>query len=427
MNVALSEQVSVGGQATTIRLSGVEHPQAMTGSYALEVSPAVTGLSRATEIVVGPNFFIHYALLDTLQAKSPSVKHWIVVNANSSLGVDPLSLTPLSAQDLSELTDLKKLGSGHDNGVAVTRYEGTLSLRQAAESPELQQLLAHLPSSEAAILSGEERVEVAAGADGYIHAVSSLLTVPFPGGVTLKVSIAATFDNFDHRSARIVAPPGSQVMTLVSFDRLVKLTATADESALLDMVVLEPSQLGAGYTLSQIPGGQLVQGETTLDFCNLTYPSESLRTARLQVVYEATNGEVNASNEVVTYKPGGAQKALQEVVRAATACPNGRVKNPPTGVTDLIRHTQVVRDPRLLPGSVAIVETDTGTVNGKRVTVQSMDVYQVRGNVLSGVYGNGRSAAAVRAVTLRAAEQSAANLKRHVAPAPKPVPSALTA
>ena len=227
-------------------------------------------------------------------------------------------------------------------------------------------------------------------------------------------------------------------MTLARFDQLAGVGAAADDAALLETVVLKPSQVGAGYTLSQIPGGQLVQGETTLDFCGLSYPSESLRSARLQVVYDAKGSDLSASNEVVTYEPGGAQKALQEMTRAAVACPNGRVKDPPQGVTDMVRHTHVIRDRRLLQGAVAIVETDTATVKGKRVTVESVDVYQVRGDVLSGVYGSGPEAASVRALTLHAAEQSADNLKRHVAattktpakkaPAKKkPVPSALTA
>ena len=427
MGVALTEQVNVGSQTTTIQLSGVQNLQAMTGSFALDISPAEPGLAQASEIVVGPNFYIDYALLAPLHAKNPKVKRWIVVNANSSLGVDPSSLAPLDMQELQEMTGVRVVGHGSDRGVAITRYQGTLTLRQAAASPEVQQLLAHLPSAEAAVLSGEEQVEFAAGNDGYIHAFSSALTVPFPGGVTLRVAIAATFDDFGHPSARVLAPRASEVMTLARFDQLAGATALARQTAQLELIVLKPSQVGAGYTMSQIPGGQLVQGETTLDFCNLDYPSESLRSTRLQVVYEAKAGDVNASNEVVTYKPGGAQKALQEVTRAATACPNGRIKDAPSGVTDLVRHTHVIRDPRLLAGAVAIVETDTGTVKGKRVTVQSVDVYQVRGNVLSGVYGNGLSAAEVRAVTLHAAEQSAENLRRNVAPAAKPVPSALTA
>jgi hypothetical protein len=39
MKIALSERVSVGAQATTIQLSGVQELQANTGSFVLSISP----------------------------------------------------------------------------------------------------------------------------------------------------------------------------------------------------------------------------------------------------------------------------------------------------------------------------------------------------------------------------------------------------
>ena len=167
-----------------------------------------------------------------------------------------------------------------------------------------------------------------------------------------------------------------------------------------------------------IPGGKLVQGETTLDFCDQKYPSEALRTARLQAVYTTKGSNFGASNEVVTYQAGGAKQALLEVKHASTNCPDGRVPNAPKGVTNLVRHTQLISDPHLLPGAIAILQTESATVKGKRLTHQTIAVYQVRGNVLSGVYGYGNTLAAVEKLTLHAAEQSAANLLKNVAATP---------
>jgi hypothetical protein len=99
---------------------------------------------------------------------------------------------------------------------------------------------------------------------------------------------------------------------------------------------------------------------------------------------------------------------------AAAACPQGALKNLPAGVTNLVHHSRLVTDPHLLPGAVAILDHETATVHGKRVTVDAMEVYQVRGNLLSGVYGSASTPAAVETGTLRAAEQSASNLKRSV-------------
>jgi len=67
-------------------------------------------------------------------------------------------------------------------------------------------------------------------------------------------------------------------------------------------------------------------------------------------------------------------------------------------------------------GTIAILEIESVVVKGKRQTDYSMEIYQVRGNILSAVYGFGPSASVVQAKTLKLAEQSAANLKKNVAP-----------
>ena len=104
--------------------------------------------------------------------------------------------------------------------------------------------------------------------------------------------------------------------------------------------------------------------------------------------------------------------------QAARSCANGPVPHPPAGVRNAVRHTQLLTDPHLLPGAVAILETDSAIVKGKQRTEQTIAVFQVRGNVLSGVYGYGSSLAAVKRLTLAAAEASAVNLRKHVATTP---------
>jgi hypothetical protein len=292
-----------------------------------------------------------------------------------------------------------------------------------AQSQQLQDLLASVPSQvSAALLKGSEKVEISIGSDGFIHRFRSVITAPLGAGVSLSITLDANLSNFNRPAGSIVAPPASEVMTVAEFQQITGTGASAANNALLGQVVLRASQVGVGYTLGQIPGGKLVQGEVTLNWCSLKYPSESLRNARLQVAYTAKGSSLSASNEVVTYKPGGAQEALREVKQASGTCPTGRVANPPSGVKDLIRHIRVITDPRLLPGSVAILDTDTGVVKGKHVTQLSMLVYQIRGDVLSAVYGYGTSLA-VEKLALHAAEQSAANLRTHV-PAPTGLPVA---
>jgi hypothetical protein len=394
----------------TVRLHGVEQPRAQSGSFVFSFTPAQRDLGQASEIVHGSRVYVHFGVLDTLHAKNPAVKSWVVLDSRSSLGVDPAGLTALGTKELQEMTGFTFLGHRSEGGVQVTRYAGTLQLSRAAASPQLQELLAHLPSA-AAILKGKERFVIAVGADGYVHRITSSISAPI-AGAELHVDVDAALSDFGGSPGAIVPPPASEVMALARFDRLLGLPAPGD-TALLGKVVLKASQVGAGFVLSQIPGGRQVQGERTLDFCSLNYPSEALRTARLQVAYTKKGAAFKASNEVVTYKPGGARQALREVAHAAATCPNGTVKNPPKGVGKLVGHTRLLSDSRLLPGAVAVLDVDTGVVNGRRLTSNTVVVYQMRGNVLSGVYGTGPSAAAVEESTLRTAEQSAADLRRY--------------
>jgi hypothetical protein len=417
-NVVLTERVKLGARIlTTLRMSGIQEPRAKEGLFLYHVSPAKAGLGDATIVLVGSAVYLHYPLFDTLRTTNPAVKRWLMVNTRSSLGVDPTGLASLGVEEVREMTGLAVVGTGTDGGVPVTRYRGKLALSKIARSSQIQNLFASLPSEVSALLKGTENLEISVGRDGYIHHLTSVITAPLGGQTPLSITIDAELTNFDRSTTPIVVPPASQVMTAAQFQQVTGSGSSAADSALLQKVVLRASQVGAGFKLSQIPGGKLVQGEVTLDFCNLSYPSESLRSARLQVVYTAKAGQPGASNEIVTYRSGGAQQALREVKRASTTCPNGPVANAPSGVKDLVRQSRVVSDPHLLPGSIAILETDSAVVKGKHVTEYSMAVYQVRGNVLSGVYGHGTSVAVVEKLTLHAAQQSAANLRKHISAA----------
>jgi hypothetical protein len=415
-DVSFTEHVVVGSANVTVRLRGIEQPPAKAGSFVFSISPAQAVLGQASEIMLGSRVYVHYGLLDRLHAKNPAVKRWLVVDSRSSLGVDPAGLTALGSSNLKKMTGFKVVGNGSEDGVPVTRYQGVLALGQATASPEFQALLAHLPSASAPVLRGTARIEFSVGKDGYVHRVRSTIDTGSSARPTAQITIDATLTNFNQNTSALVPPPASDVMSLATFNRLMGVPAPTN-SALLGKLVLKASQVGSGYVLSQIPGGRLVQGEATLDYCGLSYPSERLRTARLQVQYTRRGASYKASNEVVTYSAGGAQQALAEARHAATACPQGALKNAPGGVTDLVHHSRVVTDPRLLPGAVAILDHETATVHGKRMTIDAMEVYQVRGNVLSGVYGAGGTGATVEATTLRAAEHSAANLRRFVSSA----------
>ena len=94
------------------------------------------------------------------------------------------------------------------------------------------------------------------------------------GEKPLQLTIDATLSNFDKATAPIVAPAAGRrddARPVRAADRLGHGPQPAD-TALLQKVVLKPAQVGAGYKLSQMPGGHEVQNEVTLDFCDATLP-----------------------------------------------------------------------------------------------------------------------------------------------------------
>jgi hypothetical protein len=185
-------------------------------------------------------------------------------------------------------------------------------------------------------------------------------------------------------------------------------------SPLLAQVVLKPAQVGPGYRLVQRPDGHGVK-YVTLDLCGQSFRSEAFRTDRLQVdYYTRSSTAVSLSNEVVVYKPGKARTALAEVRYVAQHCPSKPVVSPYGGPAIRYRLTSL-SDAQLVQGYVALRVDARGVFNGKVKTITVLGVYQVKGDVLVGVYaypGKGMTFAQTQKVGLHAAEGSARNLAR---------------
>jgi hypothetical protein len=206
---------------------------------------------------------------------------------------------------------------------------------------------------------------------------------------------------------------------LLAFATLVAAGASAPD---VSKLILKPAQVGSGYVMLQRRDGVGVKNTVTLDLCGRTgYPSESKRSARLQVDYLKQGSKLGLSNEVVVYKPGGAVQAMSEVVRHAVTCPKTPVKADPT--LPPLRFTITrIRVPKLLQGYLAVRVRVTGTVKGKHYDQTSYAVYQRLGNVLSGTYSFtlGVDAKAQLDFVVHAAQQSAANLRRGKIPVGPP-------
>jgi hypothetical protein len=181
----------------------------------------------------------------------------------------------------------------------------------------------------------------------------------------------------------------------------------------LSPVVLTGAQVGHGYKLAAFPGGSSFIGEPTLDLCAGSYPSETLRTGRLQVEYTHPKKTVSVSNEVVTYVSGGAKEALAEVTKVARSCATKPVVMKTSGVT-VVYKTKPLHDPRL-PGALSVKIVEKQSKGRQHLTETGVAVYQVRGNTLSGIYvfvDKGTTFADAERVAFHAAEQSNGNLSK---------------
>jgi hypothetical protein len=180
----------------------------------------------------------------------------------------------------------------------------------------------------------------------------------------------------------------------------------------LAKLVLKPAQVGHGYLLLLPRDGTSVsKTAVTLNICGRAgYPSETLRVARLQVDYLKRKSPIGLSNELVTYKPGGAAQAMREVARHADTCPSHAIDTGEPGLPPLRFTITRMADKNLLKGYLAIKVRARGVVKGKQVDQTSYAVYQRLGNVLSGTYSFGANTPAQLALALHAAEQSAHNL-----------------
>ncbi|MGH2972199.1 MAG: hypothetical protein ACRDNM_03780 [Gaiellaceae bacterium] len=188
--------------------------------------------------------------------------------------------------------------------------------------------------------------------------------------------------------------------------------ALAASQPSLAKLVLKPTAVGPGYVLVQRSDGKGT-AQRTLDLCGTSnYASEKLRVDRLQVDYLKQNAVLALSNEVVTYKAGGAAEAMREVAQHAASCPNKPLAF--EGQPPLTYKITRIKDSKLVHGAIALRIDVSGKISGKPVSAIRYAIYQRVGNVLSGVYSysaKGVSGTAQQAFVLHAAEASARALQ----------------
>jgi hypothetical protein len=159
------------------------------------------------------------------------------------------------------------------------------------------------------------------------------------------------------------------------------------DAGALAQVVVQEKDVTSDFQVGLITNGDKVGGTTTLDLCNGTYPSESLRTARLQVAEVDAAGDLVMSTEAVLYRNANDTNQAFSELRSVTAqCPKQPVVSPvgETTVTTTFKgppdrswHTAAGVD--RLAYSLTTVDTQ-----GQKAS--SIAVYMRRGRALLGVY-----------------------------------------
>jgi hypothetical protein len=150
---------------------------------------------------------------------------------------------------------------------------------------------------------------------------------------------------------------------------------------------LTQNDVGSAVTVQQLQNGDQVSGQPTLDVCNGRFPSESLRTARLQVVGVDSQGNTVLSTETVSYSSAAATaQAFSELAATATNCPATPVTSP-VGEPTITTHFNAPPDgswPQV--ATVQRLAFDFSTTDQSGQAQHNVAVYLRRGRVLLGIY-----------------------------------------
>jgi hypothetical protein len=209
-------------------------------------------------------------------------------------------------------------------------------------------------------------------------------TLRIAGGTAVAVVMVATLHDVTSGSSR-------PTMRATSPDPLTPSpsapASSRDPSAsLLAGLIVSDSDVGPALTVAGLTGGNGLT-QPTLDLCNGTFPSEAMRTARLQVAAVDGQGDTALSTEAVLYSSGaGTAAAFSELKATAAACPPGPVDSPvgqPTVTTRFDPAPDTAWPP--VP-SVERLAFAFETTSATGETVHSVAVYLRRGRALLGVY-----------------------------------------
>jgi hypothetical protein len=181
---------------------------------------------------------------------------------------------------------------------------------------------------------------------------------------------------------------GTAASTSSSSSSTAVASASGSAQDVLRTVALKSDDLPANATLKLLEDGDQVAGQVTLDLCGASFPSEHLRTARLQQVAKDASGVTVVNDENVMYQSAeGAVQALTELRKTISACdPSKFMHSHVSDVPDL-RYELIPIAEAELAGLTRdhVAFTAKLTAQNGQTATEAL-VYQRRGAVLVGVY-----------------------------------------
>ncbi|MCU1461647.1 MAG: hypothetical protein JWO37_1722 [Acidimicrobiales bacterium] len=197
--------------------------------------------------------------------------------------------------------------------------------------------------------------------------------------------IAAVVVNQRDTTRRASSTPPPATIAPNPAPRTPTLPVDPNAAALAGLVVRQ-ADVPAGVRVQLIPAGNTVD-QPTLDLCNGTFPSESLRTARLQVAAVDDQGNMALSTEAVLYRSTAATaQAFAELAKVAAGCPTSPVISP-VGEPTVTTRFRARPDGAWPPvAGVDRLAYDIDSTDDAGQTQHSVAVYLRRGRALMGLY-----------------------------------------
>jgi hypothetical protein len=216
MRATMTLTMRIGAHVLGYTVDGVERLRAHQASMVVDLSRLDPSIGKMQVLAIGPRYYVHYTLLDTVHAKRPAFKPWVVESSVATVGFDPWSLARLP-NGLRAATDYRVLRTSG----GTTSYAARLDIGSALTmNPRLKQMLGQLGTVASKVVRKPMGVVLDVGSDGYLHRVVEIFTMSIAGD-PFRTTVVARFSRFGVDPGPIVAPPTDQVMTLSRLKKLV--------------------------------------------------------------------------------------------------------------------------------------------------------------------------------------------------------------